>query len=71
MILGLFLMILGLLLLLRNLGLITLPASVWSVLYPIILVLLGIWIMALVQRGRHYKHWMMNRYWGRRDDNEV
>ena len=68
MLLGLFLVILGGLLLLKNLGIIILPASIWSILYPIILIALGLWIVSLVQRGRAYKHWMMNKYWGRRDD---
>ncbi|MEJ0021196.1 MAG: DUF5668 domain-containing protein [Candidatus Doudnabacteria bacterium] len=70
MFLGLFLVILGALLLFKNLGLIVLPASVWSILYPVILIVLGLWLISIVQRGRAYKHWMMNRYWGRRDDEE-
>lgn len=71
MLLGLFLVILGGLLLLKNLGVIVLPASVWSILYPIILIVLGFYLIMLVQRGRQYKHWMMNRYWGRSDDEEL
>ena len=71
MFLGLFLVILGALLLFKNLGLIVLPASVWSILYPVILIALGLWIVSLVQRGRQYKHWMMNRHWGSRDDKEM
>lgn len=64
-------MILGALLLLKNLGLIVLPASVWSILYPVILIALGLWIVSLVQRGRQYKHWMMNKYWGPRDNDKI
>jgi len=71
MLLGTFLVLLGAVLLLKNLGVIILPASVWSILYPIILIALGLWIVNLVRRGRHYKHWMMNRYWGRKDDSEI
>ena len=71
MFLGLFLVILGALLLFKNLGLITLPASVWSIMYPLILIALGLWIVSLVQRGRQAKHWMMNKYWGSRDDDQM
>lgn len=67
MFLGLFLVILGGLILLKNLGIIVLPASVWSIFYPVVLIALGLWIVNLVQRGRQYKHWMMNRYGGRRN----
>jgi len=49
MYLGLFLMILGVLLLLKNLGIIA--ADFWSILCPLIIVFFGI-LMLFVRKGR-------------------
>ena len=49
MYLGLFLMILGVLLLLKNLGIIA--ADFWAILWPLIIVFFGI-LMLFVRRGR-------------------
>jgi len=50
MYLGLFLMILGVLLLLKNLGIIA--ADFWAILWPLIIVFFGI-LMLFVRKGRH------------------
>ncbi|MFQ5867567.1 MAG: LiaI-LiaF-like domain-containing protein [bacterium] len=48
--LGLFLIILGVLLLLRNLGVIT--ANFWAMLWPLVIVFFGI-SMLFTRKGRH------------------
>ena len=54
MILGIFIIVMGLVLLLRNLGLIALPASFWSIFFPLFLVVSGIYIIIAVKKGKAY-----------------
>ncbi len=68
MILGLFLLCLGLVFLLRNLGLIILPANFWSVFYPIVLIVLGLYLALAAHKGRRYKEMFMGRLKRNRDD---
>lgn len=68
MLLGLFLLIIGIILLLKNLGIIVISQGFWSVVGPVILILLGIYIMSVVQRGRQYRNWLIKRFWGTDDD---
>jgi uncharacterized membrane protein YesL len=66
--LGLLLFALGLVLLLKNLGILQIAGSFWGVLGPVILIVLGLYIMMLVQKGRQYRHWLLSKYWKSRDD---
>ncbi|HLE17752.1 MAG TPA: DUF5668 domain-containing protein [Syntrophales bacterium] len=54
MILGIFIIIFGLVLLLRNLGLITLPISFWSLFSPLFLIVIGIYVIIAVKKGKEY-----------------
>ncbi len=54
MILGIFIIVLGLVLLLRNLGLITLPTGFWSLFFPLFLIVIGIYIIMAVKKGKEY-----------------
>lgn len=54
MILGIFIIVLGFVLLLRNLGLITLPTSFWSLFLPLFLMVIGIYIIIAVKKGKEY-----------------
>jgi hypothetical protein len=54
MILGIFIIVLGSVLLLRNLGLITLPAGFWSLFFPLFLIVIGIYIIIAVKKGKEY-----------------
>ncbi len=54
MILGIFTIVLGLMLLLRNLGLITLPTGFWSLFFPLFLIVIGIYIIMAVKKGKEY-----------------
>ncbi len=54
MILGIFIVVFGLVLLLRNLGLITLPISFWSLFFPLFLMMIGIYVIMAVKKGREY-----------------
>ena len=67
MLLGIFLVILGAMFLLKNLGLIALPVSFWSLVWPILILLIGIHIIIGVRRGKRYKEWFTRR-WSGRDD---
>ena len=67
MLLGLFLFALGLILLLKNLGILQITGSFWGILGPVLLLVLGLYIMMIVQKGRQYRHWLLSRYW---KDNE-
>ena len=68
MILGLFLLCLGLVFLLRNLGLIILPANFWAVFYPIVLIVLGLYLALAAHKGRKYKEMFMGRFKRNGDD---
>ena len=68
MLLGLFLLIVGIILLLKNLGIIVIAAGFWAVLGPAILIALGLYIMSIVQRGRQYRNWLIKRFWGHDND---
>ena len=68
MILGLFLLCLGLVFLLRNLGLIILPANFWSVFYPIVLIVLGLYLALAAHKGRKYREMFMGRFRRKSDD---
>jgi uncharacterized membrane protein len=46
--------VLGLVLLLRNLGLITLPISFWSLFFPLFLMVIGIYVIMAVKKGKEY-----------------
>lgn len=54
MILGIFIIVLGLALLLRNLGLMAFPASFWSLFFPLFLIVIGIYIIIAVKKGKEY-----------------
>jgi hypothetical protein len=54
MILGIFIIVFGLVLLLRNLGLISLPISFWSLFFPLFLIVGGIYIIIAVKKGKEY-----------------
>ena len=69
MLLGLFLFVLGLILLLKNLGILQITGSFWGILGPVLLLVLGLYIMMLVQKGRQYRHWLLGKYW--KDKNDV
>jgi uncharacterized membrane protein len=58
MFLGLILILIGTIFLLRNLGL--LPVEIWSVFWPSLLILLGIYLIFISQRVRTF--W--SRFWG-------
>lgn len=65
MILGLFLILLGVVFFLRNLGIIVLPNTFWAFIWPLLLVVIGVYVAIAAQRGRQYKHWLFNRSWNR------
>lgn len=62
MILGILLIFIGALFLLKNLGLVQLPASIWSLLYPLIIIIIGIHLVNWTLRGRKYKDAFVDRY---------
>lgn len=66
MILGILLIFIGALYLLKNLGLVVLPTSFWSLLYPLIVIVLGIHFVNWALRGRKYKDAFVDRYLRRR-----
>jgi uncharacterized integral membrane protein len=70
MILGLFLVLLGIVFFLKNLGIIVLPNSFWSFMWPLLLIVIGIYMAMAAHRGRQYKHWLFNRGW-KRNDSDV
>jgi len=61
MFLGLILILIGALFLLRNLGL--LPVGAWSVFWPSLLILLGIYLIFLCQRVRSFWQRLWDRIW--------
>ena len=71
MILGLFLLLLGIVFFLKNLGIIVLPSSFWSFIWPLLLVVTGIYVAMAAHRGRQYKHWLFNRSWKHKNNNNV
>jgi hypothetical protein len=61
MFLGLILILIGGLFLLRNLGL--LPVGIWEVLWPSLLILLGIYLIFLTQRFQIFWKRFWNGIW--------
>ena len=68
MILGTFLVLIGIVFFLKNLGLIVLPSSFWSFIWPLLIILVGVHIAIGAQRARQYKHWLFKSWRG--DDSE-
>lgn len=69
MILGIFLILIGVVYLLKNLGFIVLPASFWSLLYPLLLVVIGIYLVIGARKGKHYLDLFLHKAWKGKDDN--
>ena len=59
---GIFLILIGVVFFLKNLGLIELPSSFWSFLWPLILIVVGVHITIAVRRARQYKHWLFKSW---------
>lgn len=57
MIVGLFLLIMGVVYLLNNLGVIHLAASFWSIFWPTVLIVVGFYLLVLAMRWRRYSWW--------------
>ena len=45
------------------LGIIMLPVSMWAVFWPALLIVIGVYIVMGVQRGRYYRDWLNKRPW--------
>ena len=61
-VIGFILLALGAIFLLANLGLIAIPASAWSVIWPILLMGLGLYFLWGYYRLRNYKYRLLDRY---------
>ena len=59
---GTFLVLIGVVFFLKNLGLIVLPNSFWSFLWPLLLIVIGVHIAIAAQRARQYKHWLFKSW---------
>lgn len=64
MILGTFLVLIGVVFFLKNLGLLELPSSFWSFIWPLLLVVIGVHIAVGAKRAREYKHWLFKSWRG-------
>ncbi|KKR18299.1 MAG: hypothetical protein UU65_C0002G0266 [candidate division CPR2 bacterium GW2011_GWC1_41_48] len=62
MLIGTALLIIGLIYLLANLNLITLPVSFLDILWPLLLILVGAYILLAFTKARRYKRWAFRKY---------
>jgi energy-converting hydrogenase Eha subunit C len=62
MLIGIALLIIGLIYLLRNLHIIALPVSFADILWPIILILIGAYILLGITKARRYKREAFRKY---------
>lgn len=61
MMLGIIIIVLGTAFLLRNLGVISFDAGFWSVFYPLVLIVIGLFIMLVTHKGRKLLRWIQDK----------
>jgi cytochrome c-type biogenesis protein CcmH/NrfF len=62
MILGLFFILFGGLLLLKELGLITITVSLWALALPVLLLVIGVYIVLGALKTRKYRDMMIRKF---------
>ena len=65
MIIGSLVIFLGIILLLRNLGIIELPTSVWSIFYPLVFIVVGIYMIIGTRKGREWGSRICGKFSGK------
>lgn len=71
MIIGVLVIFLGVILLLKNLGLIELPASVWSIFYPLVFIVIGLYLAIFTQKGKRWGRKIADKMSGNNDDQRI
>ena len=62
MIFGTFLILIGVVFFMKNLGLLELPSTFWSFLWPLAIIMIGVHVVIGAQRARQYKHWLFKSW---------
>lgn len=70
MIIGFLFLIVGVLVLLKNLGFISFPGNFWSLFYPLALVVIGLYLVLAAKGGRKCMNWVKEQFENRSDENK-
>ncbi len=68
MLIGLLFIVIGILTLLKNLGIVSFQGGFWSVFYPLALIMVGLYLVLAVRRGKKRWDWVRTKFIDNSDD---